>query len=605
MTLTDSDLGVLGDLATALGIVKDGSADPEWFGDPADRLGTVLADDDQRQALVSFLDTVLDDGAVESDDQGRVRLPIVAHDDPDLTVAVVLEPKESTVTVGLGVELRTSATTGAQARPATESRLDIALLQVARGNAPAPDPVLLLGHRGGRIRVSSTLHLDEAAPAADEFHLGSIAVSVDVPTTDDDDDPAIGLKLGGLQLPGAAARDLDLSLSSLDELDDIALDLVLGLVRAQAASATGPFQALAALLGLGAGASIPPLPVEQLATTGVGAITAWLDSVLADPTSRAAWYAELAGLIPGATVTAAGDAVTVTVGDADFSVGVRTQSGPSGRLRVVPTVEARFGTGANRVEAIADLLEADLGGGPTRALPRLSLWAHLGRSDGGAEPVVLDLPAAGPTPAVRVEAVRVGIQLDDARRPVFVLAADRVQIGSHGYATLDLTSTDALMDAAGAAIEELVAALLAQLGGAGQVTQLLVGLQPPPGQPGVPTITLAALAHDPLGAVAGYWHTLVTAHADAVPALLGVVRDVLAADGTGALDILGDGTEANPWRIRLAPSSELQVHLVGSELHVTAAGTTSVDTLVPGARWSRATSAWSWRPSTWRAVTRP
>jgi len=582
VSLNASDLGVLGDLATALGIVRDGSADPGWFGDPAARLGSMLADDGQRQALVSFLDTVLDDGAVETDDQGRVRLPIFTHGDPDLTVAVVLEPKESTVVIGLGAELRTAATTGAQARPATESTLDIALVQTARGSAAQPGPVLLPGHRGGRIRLSSTLHLDETPPAAEEFHLGSIAVSVDVPTATDDDDPQIGLKLGALQLPGGTLRDLDLSLTRIGELDDIALDLVLGLVRAQAVSATGPFQALTSLLGLGAGGAIPPLPVGQLATTGVRAITAWLDGVLADATSRAAWFAELAGLIPGSTVAASGDAVEVTAGDAQFLVGVRTQPGPSGRLRVVPTVAARTGTGGSRVEAVADLLETDLGGGPARALPRLSLWAHLGRSAGGAEPIVLDLPAAGPAPAVRVEAVRVGVQLDEARRPVFVLAADRVQIGSHGYATLDLTSTDALMDAAGAAVEELVAALLAQLGDAGQVTQLLVGLQPPPGQPNVPTISLAALAQDPLGSVTGYWHTLLTSHADAVPALLGVVRDVLAANGRVGGDILGDGTEASPWRIRLAPGFELQVHVAGSELHVAAMGTTRVDTL--GAR---------------------
>ena len=250
MTVTASDLGVLSDLATALGIMRDGSPDPGWLGDPAARLGSVLADDAQRQALVSFLDEVLDDGSVAADEQGRVRLPLVTHDDPDLTVAVVLEPKESTVVIGLGVELRTVATSGPDARPGTESQLDVALLQVARGTAPPPDPVLLLGHRGGRIRLSSTLHLDDAAGTGD-VHLGSIAVSVDVPTTDDDDDPAIGLRLGGLQLPGGTARDLDLSLSRLDELDDIALDLVLGLVRAQAASATGPFAALASLLGLG------------------------------------------------------------------------------------------------------------------------------------------------------------------------------------------------------------------------------------------------------------------------------------------------------------------------------------------------------------------
>ena len=123
--------------------------------------------------------------------------------------------------------------------------------------------------------------------------------------------------------------------------------------------------------------------------------------------------------------------------------------------------------------------------------------------------------------------------------PAGALAQEPVKIG-----LLQRYATDALMDAAGAAVEQIVGDLLAQLGGAGEVVKLLVGLEPPPGQPAVPTISLAALAHDPLGAVAGYWRTLVTAHADAVPALLGVVRDVLAADATAVLGILGDGTAA-------------------------------------------------------------
>ena len=43
----------------------------------------------------------------------------------------------------------------------------------------------------------------------------------------------------------------------------------------------------------------------------------------------------------------------------------------------------------------------------------------------------------------------VGIQLDEDRRPVFVLAADRADIGSHDYETLDLHLDQHLMDAAG------------------------------------------------------------------------------------------------------------------------------------------------------------
>ena len=138
--MTDTDLGVLGDLATALGVMQDGSADPGWFGDPGARLKTVLSDDDQRAALVSFLDTVLDDGTVDTDAQGRTFLPLVDHDDPDLTIGVVLEPTPTSVRIGLGVELTTTATTGPDARPATHTRLDVALFESARGSSPAPDP---------------------------------------------------------------------------------------------------------------------------------------------------------------------------------------------------------------------------------------------------------------------------------------------------------------------------------------------------------------------------------------------------------------------------------------------------------------------------------
>ena len=77
MTAIGADLGVLADLATAIGLFRDGEPDPGWFGDPAARLTRVLADDTQRAALMSFLDTVLDDGTVETDRAGRTRLPFL------------------------------------------------------------------------------------------------------------------------------------------------------------------------------------------------------------------------------------------------------------------------------------------------------------------------------------------------------------------------------------------------------------------------------------------------------------------------------------------------------------------------------------------------
>ena len=272
----------------------------------------------------------------------------------------------------------------------------------------------------------------------------------------------------------------------------------------------------------------------------------------------------------------------MTFGIATCRFRVRTEPGPSGHLRVVPSLDVEVGGGGAGVQATIDFFRTDLGSGSTLALPRLGLWAHFGRSDGGAEPLALEVPELAPAPAVRVEAVRVGIELDAQRRPNFVLAADRVQIGIHGYPTLDLTSTDALMDAAGAAVDDVVGKLFDALGDAAGAARLLLGIAAPAGHPTVPTISLPALAADPLGAVRGYWQTVLTAHPDAFAELLGVVRDVVGSAATVGVAVAGTGTGADPWRVPLATGFELQVFANGSELHLALAGTTRVDTL--GAR---------------------
>ena len=48
----------------------------------------------------------------------------------------------------------------------------------------------------------------------------------------------------------------------------------------------------------------------------------------------------------------------MAAGDARFRITLGTQPGPSGRLRLTPTVEVDLGSGAHRVQAIVDLLEA-------------------------------------------------------------------------------------------------------------------------------------------------------------------------------------------------------------------------------------------------------
>ena len=110
------------------------------------------------------------------------------------------------------------------------------------------------------------------------------------------------MTLQGLQLPGAPQpRDLTLSLDDLAALEHDFLDLLVGLVQAQAAAiGAGPLASFAGLLGLREGGAVPALPVQDVVAHGASALTAWFESVVRDDTTRAAWLQELAGLLGGA-----------------------------------------------------------------------------------------------------------------------------------------------------------------------------------------------------------------------------------------------------------------------------------------------------------------
>ncbi|HEY1366381.1 MAG TPA: hypothetical protein VGF23_04685, partial [Gaiellaceae bacterium] len=568
MSVTADDLGVLGNLAKAIGLLDgDGDPNPGWFGDPSASLETILADDGQRAALVDFVDEALGGADASADPSGTTWLPLVSLPDPNLTVAVTVDDRPADhIEIGLGVAFET-------ADPASRTTATVPLFRAAKRNHTITSP-FLLGQPGGRLHLASHITVDDSAPVAGQPRLGGIGLEVDLPTSTGDADAVFTLVLEDFQLPGASApQTVRISGSGAEELEHSVLDLVLSLVRSQAeALGAGPLAALAGLLGL-AGDDVPDFPIEELAAHGLDALSAWVESVLGATAPRQAWLEHLADLI-GANRD--GDDVVATIGatGAAVRIGLRAQPGPSGHVQVTTTLGVDVGLGSPRVQARAELVRIDLGSGAAMALPSLGLWASIGIHDGSGTPV-LDVHA--PTVA-HADTLRIGFGLDANRRLSFVLAADGVQLGTHAYPTLDLTSPDAVMDAAGNAVEDVANQLLGQLGSALDAARVLLGLDPPPGQ-AVPTISLADLLSNPLGAVSGYWHTLLTAHAHAVPALLEVVRDTFADAGVGALPIRGTGTDDDPWRIALVGPVELEVRVVGDSLSLTLAASTSVDTL--------------------------
>ena len=569
-----TDLGVLGELAGALGLVDgDGALNESWLSDPGSYLSSVLADEDQRHALVAFVDDVLGGEERTTDPDGLVWLPIVDEDDPDLTISIVLDEQPAAY-VGIGVGMRVATTD-----PASETTLHVPLFRAGKKDRPAgPLDPLLLGTSDGVVRLTTEITVDPAAPVPGTAHLGAVGLEVRVPTGAGGPDPSFGLTLRALQMPGAnAARDLAIGAGALDELDDAALDLVLGLVRAQAAGLPdGPLTALAGLLGLRDGTAVPALPFEELATSGVRALSPWLEDIVRDTAKRTAWLGELAKLVDG---TVAGDEVTLSLGIAALTLGVRAATGTDGHTRLTPSVGLKVTASADAVvRADADLCTVDLGAGAAVALPRLALQLVLGkRPDGGS--VLID--ETGP-PAVRVETLRAGIALDEQHRPTLVVAADKVTIGSHEHDTLDLSSPDAVADAGGVVLGDVADEVLDRLGPAGDAVRALLGLAHPTGHPEVPTLDVGRFLQDPLGAVAEHWQGVVRDHPVAITALLETLRDLMADAAGAAIDVQGTGATDAPWRIVLADPVELEAWVEGETLTFGPAARLVVDTLGHG-----------------------
>jgi hypothetical protein len=570
MSLASSDLGVLGDLAAALGLVNEGgSFNDAWLANPGTFLSKVLANEHQRESLVSFVDEVLGGSERTAGAEGTTWLPIVEHTSPSLTVYVVLDESPGDY-VGVGIGVRVSTT-----NPGSHTTAHVPLFRAPKDTGNGVSSLFLLGSADAVITLATELTVDEAPPAPGAAHLRGVGLQLRLPTGNGGTDPAFALTLTGLQMPGASApRDLTIDAANPGELDDAILELVLGIVQAQAeALPAGELTALAGLIGLRPGIGVPSLPVDDLISEGVSALASWLDATIVAPGSRAAWIGQLAALLGG---TQSGDQVTLSVGAARVQVSIRAATGSGGHTRLTPTLAVEFPVTADVVvRADADLCTIDFGGDGTIALPRFAAQLVLGRrADGGS--VLLD--EAGP-PRVRVETVRVGVAIDAERRPAFVLAADQVTIGSHVHETLDLSTPDAVADAGGTILGDVAGEVLDRLGPAADAVRTLLGFVPPAGHPGVPTLDFGAFLQDPLGAVAEHWQAVVRDHAAAIPVLITTVRDLVADAAHAGAAVAGAGTAADPWRVPIAGPVALDAWTAGDRLSLGTSLTLVTDTL--------------------------
>jgi large repetitive protein len=527
MSTSSIDLGEIQDLAKAIGLTDSGGGiRSDWLSRPGDYLSSVIADDTQRNALIDFIYHILGEDR-ETDADGLIWLQVVKHDGPDVGVYVVLDPTPADyVALGAGVRLTT-------ADPASDTSAYVPIFRAAKTGHSVTDPILIGQSPDAKVRIRTEITIGSGPP------LGGIGLQLKIPTAVGAS-PEFALSLKQLQLPGASApQDLNVSAADVSQLEQSAIKLVIGLVKAQAdALGAGPLSAFIGLIGLDGSGSIPHLPLDQLASQGVVALATWFESVMSNAAARAAWLGNIATLLGGA---AAGDEVTLAVGPAQASIGVQVASGSGGHAVVTPILGVGITQGDFRVRVEADLLRLDLATMAATALPNLAAYAQFGkRADGGTQ-----LLSGDP----QVDCVRVGITLDQARKPNFLLAADSIVIAGHQYPTLDLSTPDAIAQSATTVLGNVVDGLIAQLGPIGDAIRLLLGLTAPPSAPGATLLDIAAFLHDPLAAVRTYWRGLLRDHPAAIVDLLTSLRDLISDASQAVIAVSGSGTEADPWRL--------------------------------------------------------
>ena len=554
MSLSGADLGVLADLAEALGLTNDGAFEAEWLSDPGKHLGAMLANQRQRDALIAFVDEVLGGAQRSTGPDGSTWLPIAQASNPAVTVYAVFDDRAAdSVAIGVGVRVVSTA-------PAASLSAHVPLFRAAKQGHTVASPVLL-GTAAARGTLSIDITTDAAPAVPGQARLGGVALELSVPTGAGGAPPEFALRLRGLQMPGAPSpRDLSLAVSDLATLESSALDLVLGLARAQAAALpAGPLAALAGLIGLGDGIAVPPLPLQDLARDGVTALARWLGDTLQQAAARSAWLGQLAALLGGAVNAGR---VTFPLGPLRLTIAVPAAPGATGLVRITPTVGIEWPAQPGiwlRAEAV--LCSLDLGNGQALALPSLTFGLVIGAAAGGA--ALLDV--VGP-PALHVDSLRAGFGLDAQRRPTLLLAADGVTIAGHDHATLDLSSPDAIAQVGATVFNDVADEVMGRLGPAADAVRVLLGLTPPPGHPTVVPLAIGSFLQDPIAAIRGYWAALVHDHADAIPAVLTQLRDLIADRAGAALGVTGNGNAAVPWQIALAGPVVLRAWIVGDRL---------------------------------------
>ena len=522
----------------------------EWFTDPIGQTSGVLTDPARRDELVEIaedlLGTVIEDIDLPNVDPEKENwIPIVKTGSGPTSAGlfVVIDTRSGTPVVSLG------------ARGAVEHASLTASLTLRVPMIEVSDDGLhiLVGSDRGAIEVAVNVTVpDLGVPGV--VTLDGVSFSATLPTATGTD-PTTSVVLKNLQLPGDPAP-VDMPLGDfIDDLDATALEILIALLRSQTDLAD-EVEDLLALIGLDPASPIPELPIAEYVEHGTVALREWLAEVVDQALDE--WMQRLADFLGIGDVTGVGtpaDPFRICIDDppvhaclnlvvtTDPATGATTLK-PGATLRIEAPAGSTVGGGlAGDITFATLVLSHSL---TVASGPALRAYAELGDGD------LVDTTVDGFD--IEVGMLRAGIEFTAGGTLVPTVEAVDVTIGSDEYPVLDLTSVDAVTEAASGALDDVVDQLLDSLGvddiKEAEAIAVLAGLRPPDSAPAdwPDTVGLTAFFSDPIGAI-GCYHTAVLEVPGRWSLLAGEIGVLLG--GAGPPPVAGSGTAEDPWSVTL------------------------------------------------------
>ena len=557
--ISGQDLGAeVLDLGKAIGLFDSGgNLDASWFGDPLQRLESVLSNQTQRDALLDLLDAVAESQALSGISAGEKWHPLLGEQPRGNAYLTVRNGGPNAL---LGLAGTYSTPEGST--PAAELRVHLPLVSSDGTNVTA-----VAGTVNGAFKLELRVHLGWTRPAQ-SIGLDAISLSATLSFLPPQNAAAsFSVLLEKLQLDDQSPPQ-DTVLDP-QNIETEAIKLIIGFIHENLSRIAAPAGEVAAvanhlvpLLGYG-GDGIPNFPFLDMVQNPL-AVRSWFASMLHGGGTPfiATWLSHLGGLFGSADTTVSG---TGTPSD-PWRVGVISLGGPGSGIDVTLATSTEAGitsllTGVElilvpaggsppaRIEAQATLASIPLSGtGPVAVLPSLSIAMRAPGSPGA--------PALVNAAQITVNSARAGLMWNGTSvQPLLQL--EQVTLAGTSYPRLDLTNADSVVSAVSGAVRDQVRNALGN--GPGRHLAVLAGIAPPADDPSsTHLIDPALLVTSPARAIAAVHRAVLLDNAHSWSHML---SEIAAIAGVNT-PVTGTGIAADPWRVALDSVGPLAINLV-------------------------------------------